>query len=93
MPGVLAALGPEAVAENVLGVLPANFDEFAVVPLAFYDAGVGVVEGRAIDTTKAGGKLDAPVAWVWTVRDSRPCATSTTTTPPPGGRHSAADGA
>ena len=47
MPGVLAALGPEAVAENVLGVLPANFDEFAVVPLAFYDAGVGVVEGRA----------------------------------------------
>ena len=71
MPGVLAALGPEAVAENVLGVLPANFDEFAVVPLAFYDAGVGVVEGRAIDTTKAGGKLDAPVAWVWTVRDGK----------------------
>ena len=35
IPGVLAKLGPEAVAENVLGVLPANFDEFAVVPLAF----------------------------------------------------------
>ena len=65
-------IGPEAVAENVLGVLPANFDEFAVVPLAFHDAGdVVVVEGRATGTSKAGGKLDAPVAWVWTVRDGK----------------------
>jgi ketosteroid isomerase-like protein len=30
-----------------------------------------VVEGRAVGLTKAGVKLDAPAAWVWTVRDSR----------------------
>jgi uncharacterized protein len=64
--------GPDAMAEKVLGMIPATFDDFAVVPLAFHDAGdVVVVEGRATGTTKAGGKLDAPVAWVWTVRDGR----------------------
>jgi ketosteroid isomerase-like protein len=62
----------EAVADNVLGVLPDIFDEFAVEPLAFHDAGdVVVVEGRASGTSKAGGKLDAPVAWVLTVRDGK----------------------
>lgn len=56
----------------MLGVLLANFDEFAVVPVAFHDAGdVVVVEGRATGTSKAGGKLDSPVAWVWTVRDGK----------------------
>ena len=50
---------PEAVAENVLGALPANFDEFAVVTLAFHDAGdVVVVEGRATGTSRAGTTLD-----------------------------------
>jgi uncharacterized protein len=35
-----------------------------------YDAGdVVVVEGRATGRTKTGRVLDAPAAWVWTVRD------------------------
>ena len=47
-----------------------NFDEFAVVPDTFHDAGdVVVVEGRAVGKTKAGEVLDAAAAWVWTVRD------------------------
>jgi len=47
-----------------------NFDEFAVVPEQFHDAGdVVAVEGRAVGKTKAGGILDARAAWVWTVRD------------------------
>lgn len=49
-----------------------NFDEFAVVPERFHDAGdVVCVEGRAVGKTKAGAVLDAPAAWVWTVRDGR----------------------
>jgi uncharacterized protein len=64
--------GPEAVAEKVFGSVFATFDEFAVTPVTLHDAGdVVVVEGRVTGTTKRGKKLDAPVAWVWTVRDGK----------------------
>ena len=62
--------GPEAVAAKVFAMVFEHFEEFAVVPERFHDAGdVVVVEGRAVGKTKAGGILDAPAAWVWTVRD------------------------
>ncbi len=62
--------GPAEVAEKVFGSMFATFDEFAVVPGGFYDAGdVVVVEGRAVGRTKHGARLDAPACWVWTVRD------------------------
>ena len=61
--------GPEAVASEVFSTVMAHFDEFAVLPQHIYDAGDQIiVEGRATGVTKAGRKLDAPAAWVWTVR-------------------------
>ena len=61
--------GTGAVVENVFGFVAQTFDEFAVVPQTLHDAGdVVVVEGRAIGKTKTGRSLDAPAAWVWTVR-------------------------
>ena len=62
--------GPDAVAAGVFGTVMQHFVEFAVVPERFHDAGdVVVVEGRATGRTVAGGVLDAPASWVWTVRD------------------------
>ncbi len=64
--------GPNAVAEKVFGMVQANFDEFAVVPELFHEAGdVVVVEGRVTGKTKTGRRLDAPVCWVWTVRNGK----------------------
>ncbi len=61
---------PEEVAGKVFAMVMDQFDEFAVVPDQFYDAGdVVVVEGRAVGKTKVGGVLDARAAWVWTVRE------------------------
>jgi ketosteroid isomerase-like protein len=61
---------PTEVAAKVFGMVMNSFDEFAVVPEQFHDAGdVVVVEGRAVGKTKVGGVLDARAAWVWTVRD------------------------
>ena len=61
---------PDEVASKVFAMVMDNFDEFAVVPEQFHDAGdVVAVEGRAVGKTKAGGILDARAAWVWTVRD------------------------
>jgi ketosteroid isomerase-like protein len=66
---------PGEVATNVFAGVMATFDQFAVVAEIFHDAGdVVVVEGRAVGTSKAGGLLDAPAAWVWTVRDGLVCA-------------------
>ena len=63
---------PQAVAQNVFGTVAALFDEFAVTPVSLHDAGdVVCVEGRVTGTTKTGKKIDAPVAWVWTVRDGK----------------------
>jgi ketosteroid isomerase-like protein len=64
--------GPQAVVEKVFGMVQTYFDEFAVVPETLHDAGdVVVVEGRAVGKTKTGRLLDAPAAWVWTVRDGK----------------------
>lgn len=61
---------PDEVAANVFKMVVENFDEFAVLPERFHDAGdVVCVEGRAVGKTKTGAVLDAPAAWVWTVRD------------------------
>ena len=63
-------IGPAQVVEKVFGSVFRYFEDFAVVPERFHDAGdVVVVEGRAVGKTRAGGVLDAPAAWVWTVRD------------------------
>jgi len=62
--------GPDEVAGAVFAMVMEHFDEFAVVPEHFHDAGdVVVVEGRAVGTTKLGRFLDARAAWVWTVHD------------------------
>ncbi|MEP6666354.1 MAG: nuclear transport factor 2 family protein [Nocardioidaceae bacterium] len=64
--------GPDQVVAGVFMPTMASFDEIAFVTDRFHDAGdVVVVEGRVTGLTKAGGKLDAPAAWVWTVREGR----------------------
>lgn len=61
---------PGEVAGKVFTMVMEHFEELAVVPERFHDAGdVVVVEGRAVGKTKVGGVLDARAAWVWTVRD------------------------
>jgi len=63
---------PAAVAGTVFAMVVNHFDEFAVVAEQFHNAGdVVVVEGRAVGKTKTGHVLDAPAAWVWTVREGR----------------------
>lgn len=50
--------GPDAVVSGVFMAVMANFDEFAVVPERFHDAGdTVVVEGRAVAVTKTGNRL------------------------------------
>jgi ketosteroid isomerase-like protein len=64
--------GPSAVAGELFARVMSCFDQFAVVPDRIHDAGDQiVVEGRATGTTKACRKLDAPAAWVWTVRQGK----------------------
>lgn len=64
--------GPNGVVSGVFQPVMEHFAEFAVVPERFHDAGdVVVVEGRAVGKTRAGETLDAPAAWVWTVRAGR----------------------
>jgi ketosteroid isomerase-like protein len=67
--------GPDNVVSGVFMAVMANFDEFAVVPERFHDAGdTIVVEGRAVGVTKTGNRLDSPAAWVWTVRNGKAVA-------------------
>lgn len=57
---------------GVFGPTFASFDEFALRIDRIHDAGgVVVFEGRVTGLTKADGRLDAPIAWLWTVRDGR----------------------
>jgi ketosteroid isomerase-like protein len=65
-------VGPDAVVQGVFAKIPEHFSDFAVIPETMHDAGdVVVVEGRVKGTTVGGRTLDAPVVWVWTVRDGR----------------------
>jgi ketosteroid isomerase-like protein len=71
-PGHGTHRSPDAVAQHVFGAVAEAFDEFAVTPERFHDAGdVVVVEGRATGKTRRGAVLDAPAAWVWTVHDGK----------------------
>jgi ketosteroid isomerase-like protein len=64
--------GPDAVVNGVFAPVQAAFDEFAVIPVTLHDAGdIVVVEGRAKGRTNSGRTIDAPAAWVWTVRDGK----------------------
>lgn len=64
--------GPEEVAGKVFAMVANHFDEFAVIAEQLHDAGdVVTVEGRVVGKTKTGYVLDAPAAWVWTVREGR----------------------
>ena len=57
---------------GVFGPTFASFDEFAMRIDRIHDAsGVVVFEGRVTGLTKADGRPDAPIAWLWTVRDGR----------------------
>jgi uncharacterized protein len=61
---------PDEVAQKVFQMVVDNFNDFAVIPEQFHDAGdVITVEGRATGKTKAGAVLEARACWVWTVRD------------------------
>jgi uncharacterized protein len=61
---------PNEVVDKVFAMVMERFDEFALIPDLFHDAGdVVVVEGRAVGKTKVGGVLDARAAWVWSVQD------------------------
>ena len=58
--------GPESVAADVFGTIPANFDEFSVNPEKFEDQGeTVVVTGRFQGKAKSGAVLDAPFEHVW----------------------------
>jgi ketosteroid isomerase-like protein len=64
--------GPDGVVSGVFMQVMAHFEEFAVVPERFHDAGdTVVVEGRAVGLSKSNRRLDAPAAWVWTVRHGK----------------------
>ena len=57
---------------GVFGPTFASFEEFALRIDRIHDAGgVVVFEGRVTGLTKADGRPDAPIAWLWTVRDGR----------------------
>ena len=65
--------GPEAVAENVFGPIPSDFDDFDVTPEEILADGDRVVvlltqKGTA---KESGNKLSMPAAHVWTVRDGK----------------------
>lgn len=64
--------GPAEVVARIFGTVTEHFETFALAPATFHDAGdVVVVEGRVRGKTKGGRALDAPAAWVWTVRHGK----------------------
>ena len=66
-------VGPQAVAEGVLGRLAGELDDFAVTPETFVADGPDVVAlGRYTGThAKSGEPLDAQFVHHWTVEDGR----------------------
>lgn len=73
MPSGEAWIGPEAVLNNLIVKLGADWDAFTVHPKTFHDAGdTVIVEARYTATHKETGKpLDAQVCHVWGVRDGK----------------------
>ena len=64
--------GPQAVADKVFGLVPANFDEFRADPEQFIDAGEHVVViGRFRGKAKSGATLDAPFVHVQRMRNGK----------------------
>jgi ketosteroid isomerase-like protein len=65
--------GPQAVKENLLANLGAQWAEFKVSPSSFHDAGgTVVVEGRYAGTFIASGRrLDAQFCHVWQIEDGK----------------------
>ena len=72
-PSGTAWIGPDAVVENLLVHLGADWDQFTVHPKEFHDAGdTVVVEGRYTGTYEATGKsLDAQVCHVWRISNGK----------------------
>jgi ketosteroid isomerase-like protein len=63
--------GREAIKQNLFAKLAADWENFAVIPHSFHDAGdIVVVEGRYTGTFKrTGGRLDAQFCHIWQVRN------------------------
>jgi ketosteroid isomerase-like protein len=68
-----AWVGPDAVLNNLFMRLGAEWDEFAVHPKSFHDAGDSViVEARYSGTYKATRKsMDTQVCHIWDVEDGK----------------------
>jgi ketosteroid isomerase-like protein len=66
-------IGGDAILQDLFMKLPADWDNFAVTPRDFYDAGdVVVVEARYTGTFKTTGKrLSAQVCHVWKVNNGK----------------------
>lgn len=65
-------VGPEAVAQNVLGAVPGLFDEFALDVTEILDAGEAAVALGAYRArgSRTGRRLDADFAHVWRCDDA-----------------------
>jgi hypothetical protein len=72
-PSGKAWIGPDAILQNLLLKIGADWDGFTIHPKLLHDAGdTVVVEGRYTGTHKATGRrLDAQVCHVWRIRDGR----------------------
>jgi ketosteroid isomerase-like protein len=64
-------VGREAIKQNLFAKLGADWEDFAVIPHSFHDAGdIVVVEGRYTGRFKGtGGRLDAQFCHIWQVRN------------------------
>ena len=65
--------GPQAVANAVFGIIPTNYEEFAIVPQEFIDAGdrvivVGEFQGKG---KASGTPFRAPFVHISTFRDGK----------------------
>jgi ketosteroid isomerase-like protein len=64
--------GPARIVEAVFEAVPAAFADFALLPERFLEDGESVVvTGHVHGRTRAGARLDAPFAHVFTVRGDR----------------------
>lgn len=73
MPSGEAWVGPDSVLKNLFMRLGTEWDDFAVHPRSFHDAGGSViVEARYSGTYKSTGKsTDVQVCHVWDVKDGK----------------------